>query len=70
MILKQLEEIFSKLDIETIEAIGKEFDPLMHNAVMHIDDETKKDGEIVEQFAKGYKRKDKIIRYSMVKVAN
>jgi len=42
----------------------------MHNAVMHIDDESVSDNEIVEVFAKGYKFKDKVLRYSMVKVAN
>ena len=49
---------------------GETFDPNLHNAVMHIEDEEKGEGEIVEVFQKGYKRGDKVIRYAMVKVAN
>ena len=48
----------------------KEFDPSVHNAVMHVDDESYGEGEIIEVFQKGYKYKEKIIRYAMVKVAN
>ncbi len=70
MVEKQLFEIFEKMGVSQIEAIGKEFDPNVHNAVMHAEDETKGQNEIVEEFAKGYKLKDKVIRYSMVKVAN
>ena len=46
------------------------FDPNLHNAVMHVEDEAKGEGEIVEVFQKGYRFKDKVIRYAMVKVAN
>ena len=70
MVEKQLFEIFEKMGVSKIEAVGKEFDPNVHNAVMHVDDEEKGQSEIVEEFAKGYKLKDKVIRYSMVKVAN
>ena len=49
---------------------AKTFDPSLHNAVMHVEDETKGDGEIVEVFQKGYKKGDKVIRYAMVKSAN
>lgn len=70
MVEKQLFEIFEKMGVSKIEAVGKEFDPNVHNAVMHTDDEEKGQSEIVEEFAKGYKFKDKVIRYSMVKVAN
>ena len=70
MVEKQLFEILEKIGVEKIEAVGKTFDPNVHNAVMHIDDEEKGEGEIVEEFAKGYKLGDKVIRYSMVKVAN
>ena len=63
-------ETFNKLGIEPIEAVGKEFDMALHNAVMHIDDDSFGKNEVVEEFQKGYKCKDKVIRYSMVKVAN
>ena len=49
---------------------GKTFDPNLHNAVMHVDDETFGESEVVEVFAKGYARGDKVLRHSMVKVAN
>lgn len=70
MVLKQTEDIFKKLGVEEIKAVGEEFNPEFHNAVMHIDDDTVSDNTIVEQFQKGYIYKDKVIRYSMVKVAN
>ncbi len=70
MILKQLLETLSKLGVSEIEAVGKPFDPNLHNAVMHVEDETLGEQIVVEQFAKGYTMKDKVIRYSMVKVAN
>lgn len=70
MISKMAEEVFSKLGVEPIDAIGKEFDAAVHNAVMHIDDDSYGTNEVVEEFQKGYKCKDKVIRYSMVKVAN
>ncbi len=70
MILKQLLETLSKLGVSEIEAVGKLFDPNLHNAVMHVEDETVGEQIVVEQFAKGYTMKDKVIRYSMVKVAN
>ncbi len=70
LITKMALEVFSKLGVEPIEALGKEFDASLHNAVMHIDDESYGKNEVVEEFQKGYKCKDKVIRYSMVKVAN
>lgn len=70
LISKMALEAFSKLGVEPIEAIGKEFDASIHNAVMHIDDDSFGKNEVVEEFQKGYKCKDKVIRYSMVKVAN
>ncbi len=70
MVMRQTEEIFSKMGVEPIKAVGEEFDPQIHNAVMHIDDDSVGDNIIVEEFQKGYKYKDKVIRYSMVKVAN
>ena len=70
MIYNQTIETFEKLGVKKIEALGCEFDPELHNAVMHIDDETVADNTIVEEFQKGYTYRDKVIRYSMVKVAN
>lgn len=70
MVLKQFLEILTNVGVSEIEAVGKEFDPNLHNAVMHIEDESVSANTIVEQFMKGYKYKDKVIRYSMVKVAN
>ena len=68
MIITQMTEALNKMGVTVIET--KEFDPNVHNAVMHIDDESYGEGEIVEVFQKGYKYKEKIIRYAMVKVAN
>lgn len=70
MVKKQTEEIFAKLGVETIPSVGEEFNPELHNAVMHIEDETVTENTIVEEFQKGYRYKDKVIRYAMVKVAN
>ena len=70
MVYKQLIEILGKIGVEEIESVGKEFDPNFHNAVMHVEDEEAGSNIIVEEFMKGYKFKDKVIRYSMVKVAN
>ena len=70
LVEKQLFEILEKMGVSKIEAVGNTFDPNVHNAVMHIDDEEKGANEIVEEFAKGYKLGEKVIRYSMVKVAN
>ncbi len=70
MVYRQILEIFEKIGVSEIEALGKEFDPNLHNAVMHIEDENAEENTIIEQFMKGYKYKDKVIRYSMVKVVN
>ena len=70
MIVKQLLESLSKMGVSEIEAVGKPFDPNLHAAVMHVEDETVGENTVVEQFQKGYMCKDKVIRYSMVKVAN
>ncbi len=70
MIMKQCEEIFAKLGISEIEAMGKTFDPNLHNAVMHDEDESKGESEITAVFQKGYMRGDKVLRYSVVKVSN
>ena len=68
--LKSFIETLAKLGVCEIEAVGKQFDPNFHNAVMHVEDETVGENEIVEVFMKGYAKGDKVLRYSMVKVAN
>ena len=68
MVLNQLHDALTKMGIEEIET--KTFDPNLHNAVMHVEDDAFGEGEIVEVFQKGYRKGDKIIRYAMVKVAN
>lgn len=70
MIFKQLKDTIRNLDVEEIKSMGEPFDPNVHNAVMHIEDEAYGENEIVEEFQKGYKLKDKVLRHSMVKVAN
>lgn len=70
MTMTQLKEILEKLGVAEIPAVGETFNPDVHNAVMHIDDEEKGESEIVEEFQKGFKLGDKVIRFSMVKVAN
>ena len=68
--LKGADEALQKMGIEAFGAEGDTFDPNIHNAVMMVDDENHKEGEIVSVFQKGYKKGDKIIRYAMVTVAN
>lgn len=70
MIYKQLKEMLEKLEVTEIPGVGEKFDPNMHNAVMHVEDENFGENEIAEQFLKGYKVKEKVVRHSMVKVAN
>lgn len=65
-----LVDTLGKLGVEIFGAPGEEFNPNLHNAVMHIEDENYKNGEIVDVFQKGYKINDKIIRPAMVKSAN
>lgn len=67
---KSFVEALEKMGVVEIEALGKSFDPNLHNAVMHVEDEAFGENEIVEVFMKGYVRGDKVLRYSMVKVAN
>jgi molecular chaperone GrpE len=69
MTVRQFNEAFSKLGVEELASQG-EFDPNLHNAVMHVEDEQYGNNEIVEVFQKGYKRASKVLRHSMVKVAN
>ena len=70
MTFNQLMDVFKKLGVEEIESVGKPFDPAVHNAVMHVEDEARGENEIVEEFQKGFRIGDKVIRFSMVKVAN
>ena len=70
LILKSFNENFSKMDVKEIEALGKTFDPNVHYAVMHIEDESYGENEVIEVLQKGYICGDKVIRYAMVKVAN
>jgi molecular chaperone GrpE len=67
--LKQFKDALKKLEIEEI-SIESGFDPHEHNAVMHVEDESVGKSQVVEVFQKGYKKGDKVLRYSMVKVAN
>ena len=70
MVYKQFLETLEEIDVKPIEAIGKEFDPNLHNAVMHIEDEEYGENIVVEEFQKGYLYKETVVRFSMVKVAN
>ena len=70
MTLSKFKETMEKLGVEEFGAAGESFDPNIHNAVMHIEDEEFGESEIVDVLMKGYKRGDRIIRYAMVKVAN
>jgi len=70
MVYKQILTTFETIGVKPIEAVGQEFNPDLHNAVMHVDDETVGENIIVEEFQKGYTYHDAVVRYSMVKVAN
>ena len=70
MTFNQLKEVMKKLGVEEISAVGETFDPTYHNAVMHIEDEQYGESVIVEEFQKDFKIGEKVIRFSMVKVAN
>ena len=69
-IYKQLMTTLESIDVKPIEAVGKEFNPDFHNAVMHVEDEELDENIIVEEFQKGYTYRDSVVRHSMVKVAN
>ncbi len=70
MTLKKFGEILSKMGVEPIGNEGETFDPELHNAVMHVEDETLGENVIAEVLMKGYRKGNKILRYAMVKVAN
>ena len=70
MTMNGLLEILKKLEVNVYGEPGEIFDPNLHNAVMHIDDDNYKEGEIVQVFQKGFSMGDKIIRHAMVQTAN
>ena len=70
MIYKQLLKTLEESGVKAIEAVGQEFDPNFHNAVMHVEDEELGENIIAEEFQKGYMYHDSVVRHSMVKVAN
>ena len=70
MIYKQLLTTLEEIGVKPIEAVGQEFNPDFHNAVMHVEDEEVGENIVVEEFQKGYMMNDSVVRHSMVKVAN
>ena len=70
MIMTQFNTTLEKLGATKIECLGQKFDPSLHNAVMHVEDEEKGENEIVEVFQEGFMMGEKVIRFAMVKVAN
>lgn len=71
LVQKQMKDTLAKLKVTEIKAVGEEFDPNIHNAVMHVDDDSVTDNTVVEEFLKGYiYNNDRVVRHSMVKVAN
>lgn len=70
MIEKQFREVMLKYGVSEIEALNNKFDPELHEAVIHVEDENYDEGIVIEELRKGYKCGDKVLRHSMVKVAN
>ncbi len=70
MVFRQFGEVLKNVGVEEIKAVNETFDPMLHNAVMHVEDDSLGHSVVVEEFQKGYRYKEKVIRYSMVKVAN
>ena len=69
-VYKQMMTTLNEIGVAPIEALGEEFNPDFHNAVMHVEDEEAGENVIVEEFQKGYLYKETVVRHSMVKVAN
>ncbi|MEG1361293.1 MAG: nucleotide exchange factor GrpE [Lachnospiraceae bacterium] len=67
---KQMMVVLEEVGVKAIEAVGKEFDPNLHNAVMHVEEEGAGENIVTEEFQKGYTYRDTVVRHSMVKVAN
>ena len=70
MMQKSFTEALAKMGIEEIDAMGQPFDPELHNAVMHVEDETLGESVVADVLQKGYKMGDRVLRYAMVTVAN
>ncbi|MCX7710424.1 MAG: nucleotide exchange factor GrpE [Clostridia bacterium] len=70
MVHRQFKDVMKSIGVDEIKGVGESFDPNLHNAVMHVEDEAYGENVIVEEFQKGYIYKEKVIRHSMVKVAN
>lgn len=70
LILKQLYDVLKKFGMEEIETVGTTFDPALHDAVQHVEDQEKGSGEIVKEYRKGYRIGTKVVRHAMVVVAN
>ncbi|MDR0958164.1 MAG: nucleotide exchange factor GrpE [Clostridiales bacterium] len=70
LICRQFQDALKSLNVTEIAAVGEKFSTELHNAVAHIEDENFGENEIAEEFQKGYKYKDRVIRHSFVKVAN
>ena len=70
LILRQFMDVMNKFGVEEIESVGKTFDPEFHEAVSHIEDPEKGEQEVVQEYRKGYKIGTKVVRHSMVIVAN
>ena len=70
MTMTQLRSVLEKLGSTEIPALGQPFDPTLHNAVMHVEDEGAGENTIVDVFQTGFKSGDKVVRFAMVKVAN
>ena len=71
MVQKKMREVLCKLDVEEIKAVGEEFDPNIHNAIQHVEDENITENTVTEEYMKGYIYKGtRVVRHSMVKVAN
>lgn len=70
LVYKQLVKCLEDAGVTPIEAVGKEFDPNLHNAVMHAEDESMGENMVAEEFQKGYMYRSTVVRHSMVKVVN
>lgn len=70
LVYKQMLTAMEELGVKTIESVGLEFDPNLHNAVMAVDDDSLESGTVAEELQKGYMYKDTVVRHSMVKVVN
>lgn len=70
MVYKQLVKALADMSVEPIEAVGKPFDPNLHNAVMHVEDENLGENTVAQEFQKGYLYHGSVVRHSMVQVAN